>query len=77
MTYLLLQIALYLAAAFVLGVAFGWTLWGRRRKKVQVSDRGPSTDGPAEDTHALADALARVNREKTELARRLAELEKT
>lgn len=79
MTYLLLQIALYLAAVFVLGIALGWAMWGRRGNRgagpaPRTLDAGAS---PPDDTHALADALARVNQEKSELAKRLAELEKS
>lgn len=33
MTYLIMEILLYLAAAFVLGIAIGWLIWGWRAKR--------------------------------------------
>lgn len=79
MTFLLLQIALYLGLVFLLGLALGWALWGRGRRQA-ATVRGPVLDGDegaSPNNLALADALARVNQEKSELARRLTELEKS
>lgn len=77
MTSLLLQIALYLGATFILGVLFGWFAWGRDRaaalKRARAIEEAAQSmrDGDG-DAQALADALARVNAEKADLEKRLA-----
>ena len=80
MTTLMLEIAAYLAAMFVLGLALGWSLWGRGRAAAlsrarQIEAAAERTRETDVDVQALADALARVNEEKTRLKARVAELE--
>lgn len=77
MTSLLLQIALYLAAMFGLGITLGWVLWGRGRSAAMararaIEDAAQSMRDSNGDAQALADALARVNAEKVELEKKLA-----
>lgn len=76
MTFLLLEISGYLAVMFVLGIAFGWTIWGRRRKTDAASRRATDTPvvpgtGGASDGTALTEALAKANHEKSVLEARL------
>lgn len=80
MISLLVQIAAYLGAVFVLGLLLGWLLWGRDRAAAisraraieEAAQKVRENDG---DAQALADALARVNAEKAALEAKLAEKE--
>ncbi len=76
MISLLLQIALYLGAMFVLGILLGWLLWGRGRSAAiararAIEDAAQSMIDSSGDAKALADALARTNAEKSALEKKL------
>ncbi|MEO1490672.1 MAG: hypothetical protein AAFV19_00780 [Pseudomonadota bacterium] len=78
MTSLLLQIAFYLGIMFVLGILFGWLLWGRDRAAAMarvraIEEAAQNMRHSHGDAQVLADALARVNAEKTALEQQLAE----
>lgn len=73
MTFLLLEISFYLLAMFILGVLFGWAVWGRRASAAprSATPDAMATGSDTSEIDALRDALVRLNHEKSALAKQL------